>query len=614
VTPSENPVTEARAAAWDTVAEMDRLLFDDLVCRATASGEDERFEEVLAWCSLAAGFAATVGSFGALSSRELEDQLLRVARRLPAPPRRRGRTPRRWLHVLTEAYATFGHTNLCRRWIQLDRSVEHDVVLLEQRQPVPENLVAAVRASGGHCRILDPGTSRLERAVQLRHYAWEHADVVVLHTHPADPIAVAAFGIPGGPPVVVLNHAGHLFWIGAAVADLVLDIRMSDHVSTRRIRGITRATILPILLPDSRSSQAGAPDPSERRSHLRRELAIPEHAVVLLTVGSPYKYQPMAGLDFVATAEEIIRRCDDVHIIAIGPTDDGAWLRAREASRGRICALGYRDDSAAFNTVADIYLDAFPLGSSTALLEAAESGLPCVLPPSGAPPLFRNDDYIPDKYRLPRRGRDYIGTVQWLVHDAPARETLGLGLQAAVRARHCEEGWRSQLERVKREIPVSHGVHADFAPGIVDPSATRWLLEFTRACRVPTGSELVQQVFAAAWRDVGGCPKVDGTLWRALKKAATGRPPSRLGEAIALRCLNRRIRGRAERAGYLTAAREARLWGSTGHARRLLYRCLIASPGAVTDSEWIKEFAKAWLGRRVLSSFKRLSRSVFSRA
>ena len=45
-------------------------------------------------------------------------------------------------------------------------------------------------------------------------------------------IATVAFGVPVRSPVMLLNHADQGFWVGCAVADLVLDMRSTGHLWT----------------------------------------------------------------------------------------------------------------------------------------------------------------------------------------------------------------------------------------------------------------------------------------------------------------------------------------------------------------------------------------------
>src|SRR5690349_8411682 len=124
---------ESRFSRCEAIARWNRTLFESCIKRANACVGNGRPEEALQWCSTAGWFASRKGWFGELSSRGLETELLQVAESFPTPARsRRGGGRARWLHVLSEAYSTLGHSNLCRRWIEFDQNVTSDVMLLDQ--------------------------------------------------------------------------------------------------------------------------------------------------------------------------------------------------------------------------------------------------------------------------------------------------------------------------------------------------------------------------------------------------------------------------------------------------------------------------------------------------
>jgi len=600
-------------ATWNRVAGINQALFDVCVRNARICGDEHKYEELLQWGSVAAWSAAGQGWFGELSSRELEVELLRAARQLPLPAPAGGRPPRpRWLHVLSEAYATLGHTNLCRRWMLYDQIVIHDVILVDQKSVVPQNLVDAVKSAGGRCVVLDPAASLMQRAAELRKYAWEHVDMVVLHTHPAEVLATAAFGVEGGPPVLVVNHADHVFWAGCSIADMVLDIRMSGHLWTKQLRGVDRAMILPIPLVENDRQGRPANVVSQERQALRQSLGIPDNAVLLLTVGSPAKYEPMPGLDFVTTAREILRVCGDAYLVAIGPRDEGVWKAARKATNGRIMALGYQPDSALFCRAADLYIEGFPLGSLTAMLEAGEEGLPCICSPSVPP--FRSDSLSLDECPQPGDVPDYIRAVAALVGDAQLRARCGVKLQETIRAQHCAPGWQARLNEIKAKLPGSHNLYPDFRPGKVETGLRNWFLHFQfKEPGVPTAARRAEDVFVEAWRRTDSQPQLDSRLGEELSRfGQNGRVEGwSIGphEILSLTRVNRRIRARGDFNRFMRAVRDAFRNGDLRLARKLTYRCFWANPGCLLDANWIRQFAKAHLGPRLIFKLQ----TVFSR-
>jgi len=601
--------TGFKAAKPDQIAVWNRLLFEAFVQKTKVCGDAGRFEEVLQWASVASWFASRKGWFGELSSWELEAELLRAAQSLSTPLRSRSASSRpRWLHVFTEAYGTLGHTNLCRRWIQYDEKIIHDVILIDQRGGSAENIAAAASKTGGECIVLDVMKPLLERSMELRAYAWKSSDVVILHIHPEDVIATTAFGIAGGPPVLFVNHADHAFWLGCSVADLVLDIRTSGQLWTKQARGVNRTAILPLPLVKRHDE---IPTELHRKRAFRKELGIPEDATLLLTVGSGHKYKPMRGLDFVETALAILRDAPNTFLIAVGPRDEGVWRAARQKTEGRFLALGPQPDSTVFCNVADLYLEGFPAGSLTALLEAGEAGLACVRAPRACIPPVSSDSFGIDGLDQPEDINAYVRIVVGLAQDEKARTELGRKLQQAIHSQHSGPGWLSHLDAIKKLIPESHSVYKDFKPAPVEQHRRDWLIESTHAIgSAPTRSTVAAEVFIESWRRTVGKPQIERELWDQLK---TCQAPQGVGsgymtgclERILLWRLNRKIRRLGTRTRLIANAKLALASGKKNLARKLVYSCLLQYWSSALDIAWIKMFIKSHVSKQWLVRLKR---------
>ena len=493
-------------------------VFDWCVRRARRCREREALEQALQWLEIA-GRHAVDHPFGALSSPGLEAELLEIARALPAcappgdgqPPRGAGdeRARPRWLHVFTQVYEIGGHTAMAARWFGCDRARRHDAVLLSQPQPPPDFFVSALRAGGGQLWQLAPGLPLLERARALRTRASAETDVVVLHVHPWDVVPTVAFGVSGGPAVVVVNHAGHAFWIGGAVADLVLSLRRASQEWTERHRGIPRGELLPILVPTEEIGPVGAGSTAESRARARDRLGVPRDSVVLVTVARAEKFTalPGGGADFLDAAESILRGSPRAWLLAVGPTADPRWDAARRAVEGRLRAEGAHRDLADYYAAVDVFLESFPFGSSTALLEAAIRGIPCVRAPRSLPPFGSGGPGI-EGLPQPEDAAAYAREALALLEDETARRDRGRVVAAAVRACHGTTGWLARLDEVATRIPANHVVHPLPAGERLPPAAVASWAKWSSAVR--PGNALVA-VFEAA---LAGSlePSMDGRL------------------------------------------------------------------------------------------------------
>ena len=364
--------------------------------------------------------------------------------RVPDSPRGRRTPPQRVLHVLTKARPMGGDSRFPCRWMHVDAGRQHSVAVTTQDgDAVPDVFIAATSCTGGQVHCLDADTADpLVRAGRLRALA-QQADLVALHIYPDDVIPSLAFA--DGEvvaPILFVNHSDHTFWLGVHASDVVVQLRDSSvalSINRRRIDEERLAT-LPIPLPPVERTRS--------RTEARTELGLADDAVVLLSVGTGFKYAPIAGPGFLETLLPVVRKHESTVLLVVGPQPSGEWARAAEATGGRVRALGRQLDTALLYEAADVYLDSFPFTSPTAMLEAGSYGLPLVaycphrgdaevLSP-GAPGLdvsiCRNRD--PEAYTY---------TVSRLIEDSAYRHELGNRACQAIDDHHRGAPWAARL-------------------------------------------------------------------------------------------------------------------------------------------------------------------------
>jgi hypothetical protein len=511
-------------------------------------------EHTLQWGLLAAKSALHHG-FGWLASPELEAILLKVAGQLPVPHDNRVSMPPRsgrWLHVLDKAHVTGGHTTLVQRWIEFDRERNrHDVILLSQREPVPPSLIQVVRDAGGSVQILPAYAPLCEQAARLREAIWRGADRVVLHVHPYSVVPTVALGVPGGPPVLLLNHLSQRFWVGGSVADLVLNLRDSAYEWSQAYRGITRNVILPIPV-SPRAGTGAKPATNETRQGARRALGLPPEATVLLTVGNGYKYRPLPGLDFLDAASAILRACPQAYLLAVGPREDARWTAVRESAPRRLLAVGPQRDLAVFHAAADIYLEGFPVGSPTALLEVGLSGIPCIRAPRNVPSPFSADGVALAGVKQPTDVADYVRAAIALAESESERRAQGSALAAAIQANHTRACWPMHVRNAESVLPEKHRVYslAGAAPLPTD------LRDFSVALSTLGHSEGTLSFTLRAAFEMGLRAGVDALLAKALVNQCLFRDPRLLVRRRVLVALVGSVAGHR----LMNGMRRARQW------------------------------------------------------
>jgi hypothetical protein len=430
----------------------DFTTFQNLVARAETYRRRRRYSAAAAYAQMAATHAFWKHP-GQFASPTLERLLLSIGRDAVSDGSstrtevgRRG-SPQRVLHVLTRAGGVGGHTRMVWRWMEQDQRRSHSVVLTRQGAlPVPPLLHEAVRSRNGQVHVLNrrPGNV-ISWAKSLRKIAMS-ADVVVLHLFADDVIPMLAFADGRNrPPVLLLDHADHAFWMGIGISDLVIALRHSGMrlAQERRYVDGDRSVLLPIVVP-----------PVERtmtKFQAKSRLGLDKDAVVLLSIARGAKYATKDGCSFPDMLLPVLERHDRAVLLVVGPQHTEEWERAAQRVQGRIRAFGEREDTAVFYQAADIYIDSFPVVSITSLLEAGSYGLPLVTrsPLSGDPSILGAD--APGLMRDMIQTRDaaeHDSTLSRLVEDQDLRNYLGRATERQITSMHSGAAWQRTLEDV----------------------------------------------------------------------------------------------------------------------------------------------------------------------
>jgi hypothetical protein len=152
-----------------------------------------------------------------------------------------------------------------------------------------------------------------------------------------------------------------------------------------------------------------------------------------------------------------------------------------------------------WHAAADLYLEGFPVGSYTALLEAALAGRAFVRKPLLAPlDVLPVDRGALDGFAAPSDANAYADAAIALAQDARARAALAERGRAAVRRVHCTE-WPDALAALCAGVPAEHDVPrvgdapqmplalARYAAGVVPTHARESPLEVARQAALQQG-------------------------------------------------------------------------------------------------------------------------------
>ena len=358
-------------------------------------------------------------------------------RLVPPCARRPGR--RHVLHVATGIQAVGGHTRTIRNWIDGDPESCHYLLLTWQgKDRVPEWVADSVRRNGGDLIVL-PDESPVSAA------QWRSG--LSPSPSPTSWCCTRTGSIPfrswpsrcrTAPRSALVNFNDHLFWMGNTIADTVVNQRRLG-----KVHGAERR------LPEGKHVAADSPHGGFRfagQDRRRRRLGIPDDQTVLLTVGRASKFLPTPTHNLVRTARTILGRVPAAHLYLLGVAEHDLSGCPDVESHPRLHFLGPIEDPSDYRAAADVYLEGFPVGSQTALLEAALAALPLVRAFSPPLNLLATDDEVFDGLAaVPADEEEYIDTVVSLVRDPSGARELGEALRERVRRCHLCPEWRHRL-------------------------------------------------------------------------------------------------------------------------------------------------------------------------
>lgn len=385
---------------------------------------------------------------GFYRSAPLERTLVEIARRTLATEAETVRPARtrigRVLHVATVLNEVGGSTRMMRRWIAADEGRHHSLALLRHAGAPPASVRQAVEARGGQIRMI--GATRggpVEWARALRKLSLDF-DLVVLHVSNEEPTPTIAFADERNrPPVVLVNHADHAFWVGLSVCDLIASSRASGERLVVERRGVAaeRHAILPI--------QIDPPERKHSRAEARMKLGLPAGGPLLVSVARGVKYRTVGSISFADMHVEALLARPDARLLVVGPGEPADWHDAIARTGGRIMGRPETPDPSLAFEAADIYLDSYPFVSITSMLEAGGLGAPCVtlFPyPSEADVMSTDMPGLTPTIGFATSMEEYNGVLEAWMADPEGLRRRGEETAGNVRRFHTVPNWRESLE------------------------------------------------------------------------------------------------------------------------------------------------------------------------
>ena len=434
------------------------LEYETYLARALAFHANGNLEAAAAYAAIAAHMSLRPHP-GFFASPRLERLLVDIGRRTSDSSAYRrtidpNRKLRSLLHVVTELTPVGGLTNMLGRWIRADTNRTHSVALTHHRGAVYGPVGDAVAASGGNVhRLNTTAGGQIAWAKRLRELARQH-DAIVLHAYSQDVVPSIAFAEPSKlPPILLLNHGDHLFWLGAATSDVVINLRDAAQELSISRRGIEprRNVMVPTIVEPAVRTRS--------REEAKRELGLSPDTLLLFSAARGMKYRSMNGRSFADTHVELMRRHPNALLWVLGAGDPDDWRAASAATGGRIKPLSESPDTKCYYEAADIYVDSFPFVSSTSMMEAAGLGAPLVsrfYGPKEARIFAINHPGIDAPTLHGANEAEYLAHIERLITDPELRERKGEEARLAVLHFHTPPSWLDFIEKAYKlavEVP-----------------------------------------------------------------------------------------------------------------------------------------------------------------
>jgi len=448
----------------DSALTARRTEFDALLARARAEAGRGRARTAAVFAQAAATYA-WFNPIGLFASPELETLLAELGAQVPERPlpARRRSEPRTVLHVITKIYETGGSTQALSGWIRTDVGRRHLVAVTRQGATALPHKITDVLADAADLIRLDARTDDLlRRAGRLRRVA-ARADVVVLHVHPDDVVPTIAFAPCADVPVIYVDHADHVFWVGASGAWLVMHMRHSGRLLAERRRG----------LPPGRSVVAPRPlrtvERTVPREQAKAQWGLSPADIVVVTAADGSKYRAVGDeAELIELVLPVIQRHQRVHLLAAGPAAEGTWARAAGSTAGRVRALGRIPDTGLLMQAADIYLDSYPFSSLTSLLEAGAVGAAVITyagHPASCAVLGADTPGVDEHVLRPADPEQLRAALTRMIDDPAMRHAYGMRAARAIADTHSPQRWRQEVDRLY-SAAVAAGPAAPLGPPV----------------------------------------------------------------------------------------------------------------------------------------------------
>ena len=354
-----------------------------------------------------------------------------------------------FLHVLTTGNVTGGHTRVVERWINnAPENQIHSVVFINPNKDDMSVLEYNVKEKNGECIYFNKSLSMKEKALKLRKLALKY-EYIILHTHMEDVIPTIAFGTEKFKrPVLLYNHASHMFWIGKSIADLVLDIKKYD-IDTKIKKNITDTFFLGVPSKEIIYSK-------NDKNKLRKKLGLPENKKIIISSGTEQKYFSIGNDNYSKILQKLTDDNTYCYVIGVKRNND-YWKKVEINSNGHIIPLGYINFNEGYMdylSCADLYVDSYPVTGYAAMTDAISRGIPAL----SLKTVDLQLDYLTQTDAYCDSEEDFINKAKKILTENDYAEKILNQLQKSLEKYQSIEAWNKRIEEMLQISPKIHKV------------------------------------------------------------------------------------------------------------------------------------------------------------
>ena len=428
-----------------------KIFFEDLLDKIKSSNDSESKQK---FAKMAISFALANGT-GYYSSSTVENVFLDIAQNNTIENLAEEFRSNSFLHVMTESYNTGGHTRVVERWIEsADEGEIHSLIFTGYSKSffVTERLKNAVENKNGTIIFINNEKSDVEKGLELRKIASGY-QIVVLHVHMYDVIPLIAFGhTQFKRPIILYNHADHLFWVGISIADVVADLKEGMQELTTNKRGAKNNFALSVPI-DIKNIKVIS------KQEARNKLNIPDDKKVILTIAASYKYRPILDLNFIEIIKPILKADKNVICLGVGPDRKllPNWQKAEKKFKGQIIPLGAIEYEKLHDYIfaADIIIDGIPFGGGTALIDVISCNRPI---------LFINNplcqfDYAVKSVACCKSIVDLTDKTYMLLYDEEMQKNNIKDVIEKLNRYNTVSKWKKNLKKLISMLPKEHHIN-----------------------------------------------------------------------------------------------------------------------------------------------------------